>query len=185
MKSSLVIFIAAATLFLVFSAIRARQPEDTAVTVAATPISAAPYNGPRVPVVIELFTSEGCSSCPPADALLMQLDQLSPVPGAEIIALSEHVDYWNYIGWSDPFSSGAYSERQQAYAQAMRLTGGRGDVYTPQMVVDGQFEFIGGNTAKAREAIAQAAAFPKAEVTLTVINSEHKDTWKLRVHARQ
>lgn len=185
MKNLWFILTASAALLLAVSATRTRRPENAIVTVTATATPTAPDNGPRIPVVVELFTSEGCSSCPPADALLLQLDQMSPVPSAEIIALSEHVDYWNYIGWADPFSSEAYSARQQAYAQALRLTGGRGDVYTPQMVVDGQFEFVGGNITKAREAIAQAAAFPKAAVKLTLINSEHKDAWKLRVHAAQ
>ncbi|MBI1766297.1 MAG: DUF1223 domain-containing protein [Acidobacteria bacterium] len=190
MKSILFSLIAAAALFLALSALRTRPAKNAVANAAVTPASisaynGSAYNGPRVPVVVELFTSEGCSSCPPADALLMQLDQTSPVPGAEIIALSEHVDYWNYIGWSDPFSSEAYSARQQGYAQALRLTGGRGDVYTPQMVVDGQFEFVGGNTAKAREVIAQAAAFPKAEVKVSLVNPERNDEVKLHVHASQ
>lgn len=186
MKSVLFCMIVATALFLAFSATRVRHSENPDVIEAATYVpTTATYNSPRVPVVVELFTSEGCSSCPPADALLMQLDQAPPVTGAEIIVLSEHVDYWNYIGWSDPFSSEAYSARQQAYAQALRLTGGRGDVYTPQMVVDGQFEFVGSNAAKAREVIAQAAVFPKAVVKLSRIDPTCTDELKLRVHADQ
>jgi hypothetical protein len=116
----------------------------------------------RVPVLVELFTSEGCSSCPPADALLEKLVRTQPVPGAEIIALSEHVDYWNYIGWSDPFSSAQFSQRQQTYSIAFQRDG----AYTPQMIVDGEAEFVGSNPDKARQAITQASAYAKAKVEI-------------------
>jgi hypothetical protein len=117
----------------------------------------------RVPVVVELFTSEGCSSCPPAEALLARMDETQPVEGAEVIALAQHVDYWNYLGWSDPFSSHEFSERQGEYARAFGSDG----VYTPQMVVDGRAEFPGGSSDRAFDAIAQAAREPKAEVLLS------------------
>jgi hypothetical protein len=113
---------------------------------------------PGVPVLVELFTSEGCSSCPPADALLIRLDTEPPVPGAQVIVLSEHVDYWDRLGWRDPFSSRTFTERQEAYRQAL----GEPASYTPQMVVDGRAAFVGSLESEARSTIAQAAASPKA-----------------------
>ena len=114
------------------------------------------------PVLVELFTSEGCSSCPPADALLIRLEAEQPVPGAQIIGLSEHVDYWNGLGWRDPFSSSAFTERQEVYRRAL----GEPASYTPQMVVDGRTALVGSLEADARRAIARALASPKAEMRL-------------------
>lgn len=128
-----------------------------------------------VPVLVELYTSEGCSSCPPADAFLQMLDQ-QPVAGAEMIVLSEHVDYWNHIGWKDPFSSSFYSDRQGAYGRRFGL----GSVYTPQMVVDGSEEFVGSDRAAAERAFSKAVASQKIEVQLSAITVESPD--RLRAH---
>ena len=125
----------------------------------------------RQPVLVELFTSEGCSSCPPADRLLQALERSQPIAGAQVIALSEHVDYWNSAGWRDPFSKAQFSQRQADYARAFNLASN----YTPQMVVDGRSEFVGSSAGKASEAIARAARTPKADVDL------HWDAGKLMV----
>ncbi len=116
----------------------------------------------RVPVLVELFTSEGCSSCPPADALLRDLIAAQPVDGALVIGLSEHVDYWNRLGWTDPFSDRLFSERQSAYATTAKSD----QVYTPQMVVDGQVSFVGSDRERALTEVASAARRAKASVEL-------------------
>lgn len=135
----------------------------------------------RAPVVVELFTSEGCSSCPPADALLIQLEKEQPIPGAEIIVLSQHVDYWNRLGWTDPFSSPIFTRRQNAYADAF----GNGSVYTPQMVVDGQAEFVGSDASRGRQAIQQAARQPKAHVEVSRLNSTSPSEPRLKISVAQ
>src|SRR5882762_4471153 len=142
------------------------------------PQSASADAGPtRTPVVVELFTSEGCSSCPPADNLLIQMAEQQPIKNAEVIALEEHVDYWNELGWVDPFSSGEWTARQQVYAGVL----GNGNVYTPQMVVDGKTEFVGSQSQKAWQAVEQAAAQQKARVTLRQGNSADSGTENLSV----
>jgi hypothetical protein len=125
-----------------------------------TQLATAP--GQRAPVVVELFTSEGCSSCPPADDLLRRLEQTQPVAGVEVIALEQHVDYWNRLGWADPFSAPEFSARQGDYADYFN----NASAYTPQMIVDGQTEFPGSNQTKARAAIIAAAQKPKATISL-------------------
>lgn len=119
---------------------------------------------PTTPVLVELFTSEGCSSCPSADALLRQLDDTQPVAGADVIVLSEHVDYWNRLGWTDPFSSALFTERQQGYVTSLRAE----SLYTPQAVVDGAREVIGNDRPALTAAIASAATRSKAPLDVRV-----------------
>lgn len=121
------------------------------------------------PVVVELFTSQGCSSCPPAEALMPKLAARD-----DVIPLALHVDYWDYIGWKDEFADPAYSRRQKAYAHA----GGRHMVYTPQMIVNGVEDVVGAHAMELAELIAAHAARP-SPVSLTL----ERDDGVLRIHA--
>jgi hypothetical protein len=125
--------------------------------------AAADNNPTRIPVLLELFTSEGCSSCPPADRLLEILDQKQPVAGADLIVLSEHVDYWDRLGWKDPFSSSQYTARQQEYSYRFNGDG----VYTPQLVVDGRFGFVGSDGREASSAIQKALRERKIPIAIS------------------
>jgi hypothetical protein len=116
----------------------------------------------RPVVIVELFTSEGCSSCPPADAALARLAREQPVAGTLVVALSEHVDYWDRLGWKDPFSSRRFSDRQRRYAAVL----GGDRLYTPQMIVDGRDEVAGSDEAEARRSISRAARDRKVRVRL-------------------
>jgi hypothetical protein len=122
------------------------------------------------PVLVELFTSEGCSSCPPADRLLESLDQ-----NPDLIVLSEHVDYWNQLGWRDPYSSKAASDRQSDYADRFHLE----SVYTPQIVIDGRAEASGNDRKAVAGAISQAGAAAKASVELLDVKRDGN-----RIHLR-
>jgi hypothetical protein len=122
---------------------------------ALGPSSAVGAEGAGTPVVVELFTSQGCSSCPPADAFLGELASRS-----DVIALAFHIDYWDYIGWKDPFASPAWTERQHAYKRALGLH----MVYTPQMVIDGRADAVGSEQRTVNDAIAAAAAQDKKVV---------------------
>ena len=131
----------------------------------------------RAPVVVELFTSEGCSSCPPADALLAALDTRQPFGSAEIIAIEEHVTYWDEQGWKDPFSSSSWTTRQYDYAGSLH----NGNPYTPQMVVDGTAGFVGSGGIKARQEIEKAAAIPKAKVEISEVSPIQNNSVALKI----
>jgi len=111
-------------------------------------------------VLVELFTSEGCSTCPPADRFLERLDKEQPLPGIEVVVMSEHVDYWNHDGWVDPFSSVELTQRQNDYDLRFKVP----QVYTPQMVVDGVRQCVGSGEAEAEDLIRKAAELPKLSV---------------------
>ena len=129
------------------------------LTPAPAPLAAADQSA-RVPVVVELFTSEGCSSCPPADALLRELEARQPIASVEVIPLGFHVDYWDELGWKDRFSSAAYTHRQEEYAARFGLQ----SAYTPQVVVDGRVEMVGNDRDRVLEAVARRAAAPRARI---------------------
>jgi len=126
----------------------------------------ANFSPVRQPVLVELFTSEGCSSCPPADALLARLDGTQFVVGAQAIVLSEHVTYWNHLGWTDPFSLEEVTQRQAQYASRFGLD----SVYTPQAVVDGAAQVLGSDPTAMRNAIAGAAEKQKPELHIEGAN---------------
>ncbi len=119
-----------------------------------------------MPVLVELFTSEGCSSCPPADKLLAQIDARQPVNGADAIVLEEHVDYWDDQGWRDPFASKAATQRQQDYASSLHA-----EVYTPQMIVDGRTELLGSDQNAAQHAIEKAISTQKTSLELSWVGA--------------
>ena len=149
------------------------------VFIAMTARGAEQPGGEKVPVLVELFTSEGCSSCPPADHLLTELEERQPVSGIEVIALGQHVDYWDGLGWRDRFSSAQFTDRQRGYS---RNFGGEG-VYTPQMVVDGYDEFVGSDAREARQSIERAAKRAKAAVRLDSAGTGQglSSSWTIRV----
>jgi hypothetical protein len=135
---------------------------------AAAPAGAGEESPASVhPVVVELFTAQGCSSCPPADRVLTELGGES---GGRIIPLAFHVDFWNHDGWTDPFSSADWTKRQVAYARKLGLQ----QVYTPQAIVDGSVELVGSRGQELRSAVAAAAAKPAAAIALKLEPSESK-----------
>jgi hypothetical protein len=136
---------------------------------AADPSPAASATGR--PTVVELFTSQGCSSCPPADALLGELTRRP-----DVLPLAFHVDYWNRLGWKDPYASAEATARQRGYARLLDLR----TIYTPQMVVDGRIDVIGSERANVLKAIDRARA---AQVTVPIELATEAGGLRVRVGA--
>lgn len=147
---------------IIFAQVSKEHGGRVAVADVLKAIASAP--GVKQVVVAELFTSEGCSSCPPADDLLRRIAAGELGDTADVLALGEHVDYWDRLGWRDPFSAAAFSARQSSYGVSVF---GTDNIYTPQLVVDGRFQALGSNLAAIRAAIVQASRFPKAVVELS------------------
>lgn len=130
-----------------------------------------------VPVLLELFTSEGCSSCPPAEAFLQRMDSSQPILGEKLIVLSEHVDYWDHDGWKDPYSSHAFTERQNDYVGWLRLR----TPSTPQFVVDGS-SLWQGDLQKIQQTLTEAKSHSKVPVSITTITFEAGVAPVVRLH---
>lgn len=124
----------------------------------------------KTPVLVELFTSQGCPSCPTADKILHDLETKQPIAGAEIIALAWHVSYWDSFTWKDEFALPAFGQRQSAYSRAFNI----GETYTPQMIVDGRVYFVGTKLDKATKEITTSAKNSKPEISVSIENDKAK-----------
>lgn len=165
-----------AALFLTVANTTDSAPSLAALRDREVVVEAAGPPAGRTPVVVELFTSEGCSTCPVADQFLKKLEADQPVKGAEVIALEEHVDYWNRGGWTDPYSAAEWTRRQLSYVSRFKEQG----AYTPQMVVGGERSFVGSEEAVAYAAIKESAHHPEL-TAFVALEGRTKDTWRLHV----
>lgn len=149
-----------------------------ACSIAAAGFSRSDSSGSAtgVPVLLELFTSEGCSSCPPADAFVERMDS-QPLAGARLIVLSEHVDYWDHLGWKDPYSSHAFTERQAEYVRALHLQ----EPATPQIVLNGS-SLLGGDPQQVQSMLVGARSSSRVPVKITAINIEQGSPAVVRLH---
>ncbi len=152
----------------------------TALLPLTPPANASPDNQPAaaVPIVIELFTSEGCSSCPPADLFVQKLDKYQPIQGAQLIVLSEHVTYWDQQGWKDPNSSAALTERQSSYEGEL----GQKDVFTPQMIINGDQQVSLENPQHIQDVLEKERAAPRIPVRITSVAVDPANPALLRAH---
>jgi hypothetical protein len=161
------------SLFLILSI----APVTRAQVQSADP--ATPSSTEAHPVLVELFTSEGCSSCPPADVVLQRLDTFQPIAGAQLIVLSEHVTYWDHDGWKDPNSSAALTDRQSSYEPAL----GEKEPFTPQIIVDGTQQLrLGDSHDKIEDLLKKAADIPKVPVRISNVTIDPANPTILRAH---
>jgi hypothetical protein len=144
--------------------------QSACINTQSANVEAAPSNGPAKTVLVELFTSEGCSSCPPADKELEFLAKQQPVTNADIVTLAFHVDYWDGPEWKDQFSSPLFTQRQELYTRSLKLD----SAYTPQMVVGGRKDLVGTDFNKALTAIMDAAKAPAGDLTSATANGHVK-----------
>jgi len=166
------VFLSAASILLVAFVVGAQGPEAGKPAASTTETH---------PVLIELFTSEGCSSCPPADVMLEKLDTYQPVPGAQLIVLSEHVTYWDHDGWKDPNSSAALTDRQSSYESVL----GEKDSFTPQIIVDGASTIRMGQAQQMEDVFNKAKVAPKLSVGIddVKIDTTTPAVLRARIHA--
>lgn len=153
------------------------------VSLIACILTAVPAGGTdtvrsATPVLIELFTSEGCSSCPPADAWLQRIDASQPLPGVEVIVLSEHVTCWNHDGWKDPYSQELYTERQSNYVRALGLS----TPYTPQVIVNGTSELRLNEPEQMKQVLLAASSAPRIPASITTLSVTRSGPPILRAH---
>lgn len=159
----------------VFAQSKSRTTSGTQTKSGSGTRNVATTSGDKGIAVVELFTSQGCSSCPSADVVLRQIESDARSANKSVFVLSFHVDYWNRLGWTDPYSSEAYSKRQRSYASAVGST----RVYTPQMIVNGTSEFNGSNRSKANVAISSSlktAATVDVKLTAAQTSANQKTT---------
>jgi hypothetical protein len=167
------------SVFALISVLSCLQASSQTQVAAGDPSAAATPPADAHPVVVELFTSEGCSSCPPADLFLQKLDTYQPIQGAQLIVLSEHVTYWDHDGWKDPNSSEALTDRQSSYESAL----GKKDPFTPQVIVDGDQELtLQTPSEHVKEVLQQARDEAKIPVQITGVLVDPGNPSVLRAH---
>lgn len=135
-------------------------------------------NSEAHPILVELFTSEGCSSCPPADVFLKKIDGFEPAPGVRLIVLSEHVTYWDHDGWKDPNSSQALTDRQSSYETTL----GEKEPFTPQLIVDGTVQLRLNEPQSMDGVLQKAAAQPKIPLRISDVIVDPSNPTRLRMH---